>query len=280
MDVAAAVKKGGQIKKPTQKSGVSTQIIRSAFAKGAAFDENNMDFDTSADIAALGLTGTFEYDSEAGAYYPSDDLTYDIAETLTGEFDEYYGVEGLPIFSLSSNTSNQFTAGDIVKTSFALEGFWLGESVGELRLAKAKTVSADARMLTYTMDENSIADGTFCVKADGAVLSTDARISSDDEAIYEIVMFTKDNGSFDLNPAAGKILDATVLYNVVASQSEEIPSADLPEAATNRPLPNEIGNLAYEQSSVSGGGGGGGCNGGFAFLAMFAAAPLFFRRKK
>ena len=41
-----------------------------------------------------------------------------------------------------------------------------------------------------------------------------------------------------------------------------------------------IGNLAYEQSSVSGGGGGGGCNGGFAFLAMFAAAPLFFRRKK
>ena len=280
MDVAAAVKKGGQIKKPTQKSGVSTQIIRSAFAKGVAFDENNMDFDTSADITALGLTGTFEYDSEAGAYYPSDDLTYDIAETLTGEFDEYYGVEGLPVFSLSSNTSNQFTAGDIVKTSFALEGFWLGESVGELRLAKVKTVSADARMLTYTMDENSIADGTFCVKADGAVLSTDARISSDDEAIYEIVMFTKDNGSFDLNPAAGKILDATVLYNVVASQSEEIPSADLPEAATNRPLPNEIGNLAYEQSSVSGGGGGGGCNGGFAFLAMFAAAPLFFRRKK
>lgn len=277
MDVADAVKRGGQIKKSAQNNSSASALSRTALStKGAAFDPDNMDFDVSADIAALGLEGTLEYDSEADAYYPSDDLAYEIAEALTGEYDEYYGVEGLPVFSLSSDIASQFTSGDIVKSSFALEGFWLGESVGELCLAKAKAASADARMLTYTMDENSAVDGTFCVSADGAILSTDALISSDDEAIYEIIMFTKDNGSFDLNPAAGKILDATVLYNVVASQSEEIPSADLPEAVADEPLPNEIGNLAYEQRSAS----GGGCNGGFAFLAMFAAAPLFFRRKK
>lgn len=273
LDVESSVKRGGSIK---LKEAASTTSGATTFALSAAFDEMNMDFDVSQDIKDLGLSAMVESD-DGLLYYVSYDLAYDMADKLTGnEYDEFYGIESLPLFSLASADANNFKSGDIVPVTFELEAEWFGDTVGELRMAAPKsTLSSDALPLTYTMNADSDVDGTFCVSADGHILSPDTEISSDDTDVYEVTIFTKDNGAFDLNPASGKILNATVLYNVIAAQDKE---SDIDDPVSPEILPDDIGEYVYEGYKSRGGSGG--CNAGFAAMALLAVIPIVLRRKK
>lgn len=273
LDVESSVKRGASIK---LKEAASTTSGAATFALSAAFDEMNMDFDVEEDIESLGLSAMVE--SEDELYYVSYDLAYDIADKLTpNSADEFYGVESLPLFSLTSADGNNFTSGDMVPVTFELEAEWFGGTVGELRMAKApkSALSSDALPLAYTMSADSDVDGTFCVSADGHILSTDTEISSDDTYVYEVTIFTKDNGAFDLNPASGKILNATVLYNVIAAQNEE---SDIDDPVSPEILPDDIGEYVYEGYKSHGGSGG--CNAGFAAVALLAFIPVVLRRRK
>lgn len=273
LDVESSVKRGASIKLKEAKS--KSSLGMTTLALSPAFDEMNMDFEVSQDIKDLNLFAMTE--SEDELYYVDYDLAYDIADKLTSnEYDEFYGVESLPLFSLASADANNFTSGDMVPVTFELEAEWFGGTVGELRMAKApkSALSSDALPLTYTMSADSKVDGTFCVSADGHILSPDTEISSDDTDVYEVTIFTKDNGAFDLNQASGKILNATVLYNVIAAQDEEV-SVDVvsPEI-----LPEDIiGEYVYKEHKSS---GSGGCNAGFAAMALLAFIPVVLRKKK
>ncbi len=274
LDLESSVAKGESIKLKKTGARISSSGMMIA-ALSAQFDETSMDFDVSQDIENLGLSGMTE--SEDSLYYVSYDLAYDIADKLTeDEDDEFYGIESLPLFSVASADGNTFKSGDIVPLKFDLEAVWFGGTIGELRMARAKGVSsADALPLTYTMSADSDVDGTYCVSADGAVLSPDTEIALSDDAVYEVTIFTKDNGKFDLNPADGKILDATVIYNVVAAQDTE---ADIDDPLSPEALPEEIGEYVYEGYKSKGGSGG--CNAGFAAMALLALVPVLLRKKK
>ncbi len=267
LDVKSSVRRGGSIKFKNKTKTAASSLM--SFL--SLVDKAEMNLDVSNDIKSLGLSNMFE--EEDGVCYVSYDLAYDIADTLTANSnDEFYGVESLPAFSLVSGDGATFQSGDIVSSSFDLEALWFGETVGELRMAKAKASSPDALPLTYTMSADSKVDGTYCVSRDGRVLYPSEDISSDDDALYEVRIFTADNGKYDLNSADGKILDATVMYNFVVAQTEE---ADIPEPVSEEPFVENPEDFAYEERSS-----GGGCNAGFAGLALLAVIPVVLRRKK
>ncbi len=272
LDVKSSVKRGASLKFKNKNGEVKSSLMSlvSFMSPLALTGEAEMDLDVSNDIKALNLANMFEEDD--GAYYVSYDLAYDMAETLTANSDgEFYGVESLPAFSLVSGDGAAFKSGDIVSSSFELEALWFGETVGELRLAKAKQSSADALPLVYTMSEDSKIDGTYYVSRDGRILNPSEDISSDDEALYEVRIFTADNGKYDLNSADGKILDATVMYNVIEAQTAE---ADIPDPISEEALIEDPEEFAYEESSSHGG-----CNAGFAAMALMAIIPVMLRKK-
>ena len=92
-------------------------------------------------------------------------------------------------------------------------------------------------------------DGTFMLLE---AFGTPAKSVINANTTYQLVMFIKDNGEYDLDKTEKVVLDPAALV-----KTSETPS----------PTP-------------SGSGGGGGCNAGFGILALLCATPLFCRERK
>ena len=144
------------------------------------------------------------------------------------------------------------TANNVAALAFKGTGAQVG--------AQADTVASDIRLVKilkngkaetfgYAATAADYKDKYFTIKGeDGKCLAADAPIEAN--TTYTFIAFVKDNGDFDLDPAAGSVVDPLALATNTATE----------------PKP-------HKSSS-------GGCSAGFGAFALLLLAPVVIRKKK
>lgn len=171
-------------------------------------------------------------------------LTFDLLDkqidSLIAEDEVAYDISSVPIFQVDNVDANELSAIPLHITDVSE----LGTSFQNLRMMKAISAT-EGRYYKYTDNPANYADGCYTIlHEDGTHLTSD---TIDQKAKYIIVLFIQDNGPFDLDKTAGRIIDPTVQFSVMPI-----------------PDPTVVGG--------DGGGSGGGCN-AIPFMALLALVP-------
>lgn len=168
----------------------------------------------------------------AGHLLLSDSYALDQASIIWDNADKTVSV---PIFRAVPAKS-----GDITAVGFEFTGEKLMASKpSDIKAMKVRGGTLDPLSFSYVSKEADYADGCFTIQRDGSIWTRD--LSS--RAKYVLVLFIKDNGDFDLDPADAAILDPVVIVKTA--------------------------------TGGGGGGGSGGCNmGGAAVIALLAVGTL------
>lgn len=215
------------------------------------------DIETSGDILPLlaelpsdisqvaGIFADGQLVSTDGGLYLDFDIVDKALEGLGGR--EIEEISLLPVFTLADG---EMTEGRLCAAAFELDGSDLAAGGTRADLAVFK-IKPDGTRLEYkwAANESEYADGRYTIlDEDGNVFNG----SFDDAAKYTIVLFIKDNGTFDLDGNAGRIVDPTAIA------------------------------VLKKENSGSGGSGGCAAAGGAASLlaVLIFAVPIVLRRKK
>lgn len=156
-------------------------------------------------------------------------------------------IEDTALFPIFTAQSEELTGGRLGAVAFRVggEAFGSGNTFADIAVCK---LFPDGTALEYKEAGASPEDGTFWVtEEDGETLSGPFNAGKN----YIITLFIADNGDYDLDGAAGTIVDPTAI-------------------------------VSFKKSEVHGGGGGGGCSAGFGAAALLALGviPFISRRKK
>ncbi len=146
--------------------------------------------------------------------------------------------ESLPIFTISSDK-------EVVACSWKVKGaLLLAERADAVDIRKIVSAKQTLKF-EYSVNAANYGDGKF------TILTSDGKIASgtiDTAADYQILLFIKDGGSYDLDSVNGKVTDPAVIVK------------------TSSPAPS--------------GGSSGSCNAGFGAAVLLTLLPLVLRRKK
>ena len=151
----------------------------------------------------------------------------------------------IALFPVFTARSSELAEGGVGAVAFLVGGGAFGEGNTPADLAICK-VKPGGTALEYNEAGASPEDGTFTVtEEDGAALSGPFDAGKN----YKITLFIADNGDYDLDGAAGSIVDPTAIVSFKKPETHS---------------------------------GGGGCSAGYGAAALLALAglPLIARRKK
>lgn len=154
-------------------------------------------------------------------------------------------VEDAALFPVFTAQSEELAEGGVGAVAFVVGGgaFGTGNTLADIAVCKVKP---NGTALEYKEAGASPEDGTFTVtEEDGAALSG----PFDNGKNYIITLFIADNGAYDLDGAAGRIVDPTAI-------------------------------VSFKKPETHGGGGGCSADSSAAALLALAGLPLIARRKK
>lgn len=153
----------------------------------------------------------------------------------------------LPVFSASVQKESALAV-----VAFEISGNQLlAATPQDIKLVKVRFDESTTNGIFFRLAESAddYTDGHFLVQDSlGNILSTTSAI--DNSGKYKLILYIKDNGNFDLDQRANKIVDPAVILQT------------------------------SDRQETSSGGSSGGCNGGYAALALLAALPLLKKRGK
>ena len=154
-------------------------------------------------------------------------------------------VEDIALFPVFAADSAELADNPLGAVAFMVGGgaFGDGSTLADIAICKVKP---DGSALEYKEADASPGGGTFTVtEADGAALSG----PFDAGKKYIITLFIEDNGDYDLDAAAGSIVDPTAI-------------------------------VSYKKPEAHGSGGGCSAVSGAAALLALVGLPLIARRKR
>ena len=190
------------------------------------------------------LTGIFtdeELEEIDGMLY----LDAGIVDKAVENIREGKTVGGIALFPVFAANSAELADNPLGAVAFMVGGdaFGDGSTLADIAICKVKP---DGSALEYKEAGASPGDGTFTVtEADGAALSG----PFDADKKYIITLFIDDNGPYDLDAAAGSIVDPTAI-------------------------------VSYKKPETHGSGGGCSAVSGAAALLALVGLPLITRKKK
>ena len=158
-----------------------------------------------------------------------------------GEYSEAYP---LPVFTAAATETAK---GAAIACAFEVKGAsLLAETPEKVKLLKYKG-KLGSQLFTYSDQPADFAkDGCFTIQtSDDRIAAKGGKIAASDK--YKIVLFIKDNGSFDLDASKGAILDPALIVKAAPEKHEDSGSS-------------------------------GGCSAGFAAFALLTLLPLVRRR--
>ena len=149
----------------------------------------------------------------------------------------------LPLYTAGTKTANNLAAVALVVSGDSL----LADAPEKVRVVKARP-DGTGTFFEYAASSADYTDGHFTIQnMDDSVMAHDGAISAGES--YKLVLYIKDNGGFDLDPAECSIVDPLAIVQ-----------------ATAQPQPSS--------------GSSSGCSAGFGALALLALVPLFRRKKR
>ena len=190
------------------------------------------------------LTGIFtdeELEEIDGMLY----LDAGIVDKAVENIREGKTVGGIALFPVFAADSTELADNPLGAVAFMVGGdaFGDGSTLADIAICKVKP---DGTALEYKEAGASPGDGTFTVtEADGAALSG----PFDADKKYIITLFIEDGGDYDLDAAAGSIVDPTAI-------------------------------VSYKKPETHGSGGGCSAVSGAAALLALVGLPLIARKKK
>ena len=251
----AVIVKPKEMKKPELPEGVSADVQPAAAEikivsdpKHATEDEIKNTKEAAIDGAKAGsiTSADLDIDEEDGFVVAKDEvITAAAGDALKKEESQetVKEVVALPVFSATVSEDK------VAAVQFPISGDELyADKAGDVKVLKILSATK-GEFFKFESDPAGTDDGEFALQLNGKsdYLSADAAI--DASKGYNLLLFIKDNGSFDLNEAKGEILD---------------PAAILKTEAQAEP--------AHHSSS--------GCSAGFAALALLALVPMVITRRK
>lgn len=201
--------------------------------KAAALEEVSAELkDIASSDLAIGASGAVTAKAET---------VKNAAASLVAAGETISTVSPLPVFGA------EVTAGNTAAVAYKIKGAdLLAASVADVKVVKYLG-GGKAELFKYVAAAVDFADTCFTVMLHGT--DTIAGSIKADDTEYDLVLFVKDGGSFDLDEEAGWVADPAALIKTEKKSS---------------------------------GGSSSGCNGGYGALMILAAAllPLAYRRKK
>ena len=172
----------------------------------------------------------------------------------------------IPVFSADVSSSGNIA---VVTQSITLN-LLNNNTFADISVLKAGN---DGTIGKFSWAENpvSVKDGEYYIseKRTGTIVNKSEKPLPGRQ--YVLYMGIKDNGSYDLDPAPGVVLDPAIIAGTVAGNGVVISNDS---SSGNNGGGNSSGNSSNE------GGGGGGCNAGAAALMLLLTVPFFIKRHK
>lgn len=235
--ITASVIEGEEISSILPVGAVVTENTEAVKANGI----NSSQLETIA--KALGASmSSFKVDKNGVVYLEDSVAQRAIVNAISDDKVALEQAVSLPLFKTQVSV-----AGATAVTAFIISGDkLLAATPQEIKLVKTRPDGTGA-FFTYAATSADYTDGHFTLQnMDDSVMAADGAIESGKS--YKLVVYVKDGGAYDIDPAEGSIID-----------------------------PLAVVKTSQKQTS---GGSSGGCNGGYAALALLAALPLLKKRGK